>query len=84
METNNHPPLVIVPAAQLSEIALRGLIEEFIQREATDYGQTEITFDEKYERVINQVTSNNVVIVFNVDDETTSLMRKDQLPRVKL
>ncbi|TQV67774.1 YheU family protein [Exilibacterium tricleocarpae] len=69
---------MIVPHEQISPAALRGLIEEFITREGTDYGSEEMTLAAKVEQVASQLASGEVVVVYDAASETVNLMpRRD-------
>ena len=57
-----------IPHAQLADDVLRAVIEEYITREGTDYGDREYTLDEKVEQVIDQLRRREVLI--NYDPET--------------
>lgn len=65
---------MIVPFQQLSLDALHGLIEEFITREGTDYGEVEVSLADKVEQVKSQLQSKEVVIVFDPVLETVTLL----------
>ncbi|MGH1371198.1 MAG: YheU family protein [Cellvibrionaceae bacterium] len=64
---------MIIPYEQLSADAVQGLIEEFITREGTDYGDVEFSLDEKVEHVRAQLLSKEIVIVFDPAMESVSL-----------
>jgi len=66
-------PLLISPA-QLSESALLGLVKEFILREGTDYGIKEHSLDEKIQHIMKQLSSGKIRIVFDSNDETTTII----------
>ncbi|HKP55124.1 MAG TPA: YheU family protein [Polyangiales bacterium] len=70
---------VEVPASALSPQALRGLVEEFITREGTDYGVREHTFDEKRDSVLRLIAAGEVLIFFDPASETTTLRRRADL-----
>jgi uncharacterized protein YheU (UPF0270 family) len=70
---------VIVPHASLTAEALRGVIEDFITREGTDYGMHEASLEQKHEQVARQIEAGEVVIVFDVETESVNLMRREQL-----
>jgi uncharacterized protein YheU (UPF0270 family) len=70
---------MIIPPNQLSEDALQGVLEEFISREGTDYGEEELTLEEKVERLRPQVMRSEVVIVFDEFLETLTLVRKEDV-----
>ncbi|MGD8175374.1 YheU family protein [Marinimicrobium sp. ARAG 43.8] len=69
---------MIIPYQQLSADALRGLIEEFITREGTDYGWEETSLERKVQQVHTQVERGEVVIVFDHASETVSLLTREQ------
>lgn len=71
--------LVMVPHGSLSAEALRGVIEEFITREGTDYGVKEHSLAEKHDQVARQLAAGEVVIVFDVETESVTLVRREQL-----
>jgi uncharacterized protein YheU (UPF0270 family) len=70
---------VIVPPASLSAEALRGVIEEFVTREGTDYGLQEHSLPQKHDQVARQLAAGEVVIVFDVETESVSLIRREEL-----
>ena len=73
---------VEIPRDDLSPEALRGLIEEFVTRDGTDYGDVERSVDEKIAQVAAQLASGEARIVFDLEAETTSIvMRRDLRPR---
>jgi uncharacterized protein YheU (UPF0270 family) len=76
---SDDPQYVEVPHAALSADALDGLVDEFITREGTDYGPREHTFDEKRASVLRLIKAGTVVIVFDPESESTTLVRKDDL-----
>lgn len=71
--------VIQVPWQQLSSDALRGIAEEFVNREGTDYGEYEVSFDDKVDQVIHQVQSGDVVILFDPVMETCQLVLKREL-----
>jgi uncharacterized protein YheU (UPF0270 family) len=70
---------VVVPHASLSPEALRGVIEDFITREGTDYGEREHSLAQKHDQVARQIEAGEVLIVFDVETESVSLIHRDQL-----
>ena len=63
-----------IPHTQLSDEALRAIIEEFISREGSDYGLIEYTFEEKVGHVIRQLERGEVVVTFDAASETCNLL----------
>ncbi|GAA0305354.1 YheU family protein [Psychrosphaera haliotis] len=65
---------MIIPWKNISADALEGIIEEFIMREGTDYGEHEVSFTDKKEQVLNQLKLGEIVLVFSELHETVNLM----------
>jgi uncharacterized protein YheU (UPF0270 family) len=59
-----------IPHTQLADDVLRAVIEEYITREGTDYGDREYTLDEKVKQIIHQLRRREVLI--NYDPDTGS------------
>jgi uncharacterized protein YheU (UPF0270 family) len=73
--------LVIIPADQLSAEALQGVIEEFITREGTDYGEVELTLAEKVEIVREQLRRRLVVVAFDTLTESCTITTREDAER---
>ncbi len=67
----------MVPHDQLSEESLKGVIEEFVTRNGTDYGDTEIPVETKIGQVLEQLKSKDAFIVFDHDSETSTIVDKN-------
>jgi len=66
-----------IPYDQLSSEALQGVIEEFVTRDGTDYGEVEIPLETKISRVLGQLKSGKAVIVFDQHSETCTILKSD-------
>lgn len=62
---------VEVPHTALSAEALRGVVESFVLREGTDYGERDVPHEAKIAQVIRQLERREARIVF--DPETQSV-----------
>ena len=60
---------------ELSEDALRGVIEEFVSREGTEYGQREYSLEDKIKRVKTQLESGEVKLFFDEQSQSCNLVR---------
>ena len=69
---------MIIPWQQLDETTLNNLIEYYVLREGTDYGEHEVSLDNKVEHVRQQLQSGDVVLVYSELHETVNLMSKQQ------
>ena len=59
---------------QLSVDSLRGLVEEFVSREGTDYGQGDWTLDDKVAQVMRQLERGEARIVFDPELQSASIV----------
>lgn len=64
---------VVVPWRSLSPDALAGVIEDFVTREGTEYGEREVPLATKVAEVEQQLAAKEVVIVFDSESGTTSI-----------
>jgi uncharacterized protein YheU (UPF0270 family) len=71
---------MIIPWQSLSEDALQGIIEDYVTREGSDYGGQEFTLVRKVEQVQAQLQQGRVVIVFDAESESCSILPADELP----
>lgn len=67
-------PEVTVPWDALSPAALRGVIEEFVTREGTEYGASDVSLDEKVLAVRRQLERGEVELRFDAKTETVNLV----------
>ena len=65
---------VAVDPKKLSPEALRGLLEEFITREGTDYGAREVSLEDKVKDVERQLASGEARIVFDTVEERANIV----------
>jgi len=69
---------IIVPWKDLPPDTLTNLIEEFVTRDGTDYGDQEIPTATKVEQVRNQLKKQEAFVVFDEVTESVSVMGKEQ------
>jgi uncharacterized protein YheU (UPF0270 family) len=67
---------VRVPYRELSPDALRGVVESFVLREGTDYGQHEYSLDDKVAHVMRQLEKGEAYIVFDPNTESVQIVVK--------
>lgn len=73
-DPRDRPEPVHVPYADLSPDALRGVIENFILREGTDYGARVIPHEEKVAQVRLQLERNEARILFDPLDSSVTIV----------
>lgn len=69
---------MIIPWQQLEPETLNNLLESFVLREGTDYGQQEMNFAEKTEQLRRQLQSGEAVLVWSELHESLNIMRRDE------
>ena len=63
-----------IPWQQINEETLNSLLEEFVSREGTDYGQTMYSLEQKVNHVRRQLEKGSIVIVFDHETETCNIV----------
>ncbi|MDR3432953.1 MAG: YheU family protein [Rouxiella aceris] len=69
---------MIIPWQELDTETLNGVIEAFVLREGTDYGEQERTLSQKVDDVRRQLKSGDVVLVWSELHETLNMMPRGQ------
>ncbi len=72
---------ITVPHAELSADALRGVLEAFVLREGTDYGEREFSLDQKVAHVMRQLERGEAQIEFDPSSETVDVVVTARRPR---
>ena len=62
-----------IPVNKLSAEALQGVIEEFISRAGTDYGEVEASQETKFRQVKQKLDNGLAVLIFDDETETTNI-----------
>lgn len=63
-----------IPVNRLSPEALQGVIEEFISRDGTDYGDVEISLEANFKHVKDKLEFGLAVLIFDDETETTNIL----------
>ncbi len=69
---------LIVPWKDIPADTLDNLIEEFVTRDGTDYGDHEIATSTKVEQVRQQLKQGDAFVVFDEVTESVSVMGKEE------
>jgi len=67
----------IVPIDRLSPEALRGVIEEFVTRQGTDYGEREVSAETSFGQVRRKLEKGSAVLIYDDETETTNIFMAD-------
>ena len=65
---------VQVPYTELSADLLHAVVESFVLREGTDYGEKELTLEAKVARVIAQLKRGEVKIIFDPESDSVTII----------
>lgn len=67
------PEPVVVPYTELEPELLHAVVESFVLREGTDYGEKEVSFEAKVARVIAQLRTGEARILFDPQSESVTI-----------
>ena len=65
---------VAVPHTELSAAALRGVIDSFVLREGTDYGERDVPHEAKVAQVLRQLERGEARIMFDPVSQGVSIV----------
>ncbi len=74
---------VEIPWRELSEDALQGVIEEFVTREGTEYGEREVALATKVAQVQRQLERGELLLFFDHDSSSCQLLRRENLAQLQ-
>ena len=81
-EDDRERPLpVMVPYKELSDAALRGVVESFVLREGTDYGDRDASHEVKVSDVMRQLERGEARILFDPLDMSVTIVVVDPRDR---
>ena len=73
-DDRERPRPVQVPHTELSAEALRGVVESFVLREGTDYGERDVPHETKIAQVIRQLERGEAQIMFDPLDSSITIV----------
>jgi uncharacterized protein YheU (UPF0270 family) len=65
-----------VPYTELAADVLHAVVESFVLREGTDYGEREVSLEAKVARVIAQLKSGEAKILFDPESDSVTVVRR--------
>jgi uncharacterized protein YheU (UPF0270 family) len=68
------PQSVTVPYTELAAELLHAVVESYVLREGTDYGEREFSLEEKVAHVMGRLKRGEAQIVFDPETETVSIV----------
>jgi len=75
--------VIEIPPERLPPDLLAAVVEDFVSREATDYGVTEVDFQVKVDQVRRQIDRGEVVITFDPVTESCNLLTRHQFQQLQ-
>ena len=73
MPSQETPDPIEVPYGELPAELLNAVIESFVLREGTDYGEREFSLEDKVARVISQLKRGEARILFDPESESVTI-----------
>ncbi|MFQ3206017.1 MAG: hypothetical protein ACI9IT_000151 [Glaciecola sp.] len=67
---------MIIPFETIDNETLQSLVESFVLREGTDYGEVEISMQEKVDQIIEQLRQGDIVIEYSEEHESVTIIAK--------
>lgn len=68
-------PSVVVPYTELAAEVLHAVVESYVLREGTDYGEKEFSLEDKVAHVISQLKRGEAQIVFDPESESVTISK---------
>ena len=72
---------MIIPYTEIASDTLNALIEEFVTRDGTDYGEVEVSTAQKVQQVMGQLMRQEIFIIYSELHETCTLITKETLAK---
>jgi len=69
---------VLVPFDRLQAEVLQALLEDYATRDGTDYGERELTTQEKVQQLQRQLSAGELQILYDADSEQWDLVPEAQ------
>lgn len=67
---------MLIPIEELQEDTLLAVIESFVLREGTDYGETEFSLQDKVNQVHRQLLAGDALLVYSELHQTVNIVAK--------
>lgn len=74
---------MIIPPEALPVDVFEAILEEYVNREGTDYGEVELSLAQKVDRLRPQVLKGDVVIVFDDQAQSVQLVNRRELDELE-
>jgi uncharacterized protein YheU (UPF0270 family) len=75
--SSEPPESIIVPYTELKEELLLAVVESFVLREGTDYGERELTLEEKAQRLLGRLRTGDAQILYDPESQSITIVPRD-------
>jgi uncharacterized protein len=72
----DRPEPLVIPYTELPADTLRSVVESFVLREGTDYGEHQFSLEQKVAHVLRQLERGEAQIVFDEVSESVDIRKK--------
>ena len=76
-KTDHHEEGVEVPFQDINPETLRNMIEEFVSRDGSDWGESGGSMEAKIEQVLRQFKAGKIKVAFDLTSQTANIVTKD-------
>lgn len=76
-------PFMLIPYQQLDAMTLNNLIEQYILREGTDYGEVEFSLQQKTQQILAQIKNEEIFIMYSELNESVTLISKQEFQQTQ-
>lgn len=73
---SSPPPLMIIPYKDVPYDTLEGIVQEFVLREGTEYGEREVPLPEKVSQVLKQISSGDAFVLYDSVSESCDIVSR--------
>ena len=75
-QTDHQEEGVEVPYQDINPETLRNMIEEFVSRDGSDWGDTGGSMEDKIKQVLRQFESGKIKVVFDLTSQSANIVSK--------
>lgn len=70
---------MIIPVEDIDPDVLVAIIESYVTRDGTDYGEYELSLAQKVQELLPKVKRQEILVVFDPETESVTLLTPEQL-----
>ena len=78
----NMAEFVAVPLERLGADSLRNLLEEYASRDGTDYGERDVSLQQKVQSLHRQLQRGDLLLLYDIDSQQWDLVPNDRAARL--